>query len=81
MSESFVLQAYADYNDLIEMTETMISGMVKELTGGYKVTYHPDGKDNPGVEIDFTPPFRRFSMVSDLEKCLGEKMPEDFKPT
>lgn len=56
----------------------MISGMVKELTGGYKITYHPDGRENPGVEIDFTPPFRRFSMVADLEKCLGEKMPEDF---
>lgn len=26
-------QAYADYNDLMDMTEDMISKMVKELTG------------------------------------------------
>ena len=36
--------AYADYNDIMKMTEDMISGMVKAVTGDYKVppTYlHP----------------------------------------
>ena len=33
-------------------------GMVKELTGGYKVKYHSNGLDNDPIEIDFTPPFR-----------------------
>ena len=34
------------------------TGMVKELTGGYKIKYHANGLDNDPIEIDFTPPFR-----------------------
>lgn len=30
--------AYADYNDLISITETMLSGMVKSIHGSYKVS-------------------------------------------
>ncbi|KAM7283204.1 lysine--tRNA ligase isoform X1 [Ixodes scapularis] len=67
--------AYADYNDLMDMTEVMLSGMVKSLTGSYKVTYHPDGPDGEAVEIDFTPPFRRVRMLPDLEKALGTPLP------
>merc|ERR1712160_116537 len=37
--------AYADYDDLLQMTEEMISGMVMEFFGSYEVTYHPDGKE------------------------------------
>jgi hypothetical protein len=33
------LQAYADYNDLIKLTEDMVSGMAKEITGSYIVKY------------------------------------------
>lgn len=58
-----VLQAYADYNDLMDLTEDMVSGMVKSIKGSYKIQYHADGPDKPTVEIDFTPPWRRISMV------------------
>lgn len=68
--------AYADYHDLMEITEKMISGMVKHITGSYKVTYHPDGPEGQAYEIDFTPPFRKISMVEELEKALGMKLPE-----
>lgn len=37
-----------------------LTGMVKELTGGYKIKYHANGVDQDPVEIDFTPPFRYF---------------------
>lgn len=37
--------AYADYHDLMRMTEEMISGMVYEFFGTYIVQYHPEGKD------------------------------------
>ena len=30
------------------------------------------------VEIDFTPPFRRISMVSGLEEALNVKLPADL---
>ncbi|KAK9901864.1 hypothetical protein M0R45_001888 [Rubus argutus] len=63
--------AYADYNDLMTMTEEMLSGMVKEITGGYKVQYHSNGLDMDPIEIDFTPPFRRIDMVEELNKIAG----------
>lgn len=50
--------AYADYHDLMAMTEEMLSGMVKDIHGSYKIQYHPNGPDHPPVEIDFTPPFK-----------------------
>lgn len=59
----FIIQAYADYNDLMDLTEDMVSGMVKSIKGTYKIQYHADGPDKPTVEIDFTPPWRRISMV------------------
>ncbi|KAL8195170.1 UNVERIFIED_CONTAM: hypothetical protein K2H54_047432 [Gekko kuhli] len=67
--------AYADYHDLMEITEQLLSGMVKHVTGGYKVTYHPEGPEGQAYEIDFTPPFRRISMVGELERVLGVKLP------
>ncbi|XP_065423768.1 lysine--tRNA ligase isoform X1 [Chrysemys picta bellii] len=67
--------AYADYHDLMEITEKLLSGMVKHITGSYKVTYHPDGPDGHACEIDFTPPFRKISMVCELERILGVKLP------
>ncbi|KAM0928790.1 hypothetical protein ACQ4PT_001988 [Festuca glaucescens] len=70
--------AYADYNDLMELTETMISGMVKELTGGYKISYHANGVDSPPIEIDFTPPFRRIDMIEGLEAMAKLEIPKDL---
>lgn len=39
--------AYADYNDLIHITEDMLSSMVKEITGSFVIKYHPDPDNNP----------------------------------
>lgn len=70
--------AFADYNDLMEITEQMLSGMVKELTGGYKIKYHANGLDNDPIEIDFTPPFRRIDMIGELEKMANLSIPKDL---
>mmetsp|Transcript_11152 Transcript_11152/g.20719 ORF Transcript_11152/g.20719 Transcript_11152/m.20719 type:complete len:605 (+) Transcript_11152:83-1897(+) len=67
--------AYADYHDLIEMTEKMISGMVKEITGSYIVQYQRLGEAEP-LTIDFTPPFKRVPMCSGLQEVLREKFPD-----
>jgi lysyl-tRNA synthetase class 2 len=67
--------AYADYHDLMDMTETLVSGMVKEVTGSYKIVYHAEGPDGPGTEIDFSPPWKRISMCETLEERLGVKLP------
>ncbi|XP_011868678.1 PREDICTED: lysine--tRNA ligase isoform X2 [Vollenhovia emeryi] len=68
--------AYADYNDLMEMTENMVSGMVKAIHGSYKLVYHPDGPEGKAYEIDFTPPFKRISMMKTLEEVLQVKLPQ-----
>ncbi|WFD36463.1 lysine--tRNA ligase [Malassezia cuniculi] len=70
--------AYADMYDLMDITESMVSGLVKAVTGSYKVTYHPDGKDTPDgrvFEMDFAPPWKRFNMIEELEKQLNVKFP------
>jgi len=71
--------AYADYNDVIELTERLLSEMVKRITGGYKITYHPEGPEGEAWEVDFTPPFRRMDMMKDLEKALGVTLPSPDK--
>lgn len=67
--------AYADYNDLIKITEELVSSLVKAIHGSYKITYHPEGPEGPAQSIDFTPPFKRISMISGLEEALGRKFP------
>ncbi|KAI3923072.1 hypothetical protein MKW98_022519 [Papaver atlanticum] len=70
--------AYADYDDLMKITEKMLSGMVKELTGGYKIKYHANGMDKDPIEIGFTPPFRKIEMIGELEKMAGIEIPKDL---
>lgn len=66
--------AYADYNDLMTVTEELFSGMVKSITGGYTITIQREPNTDP-ITIDFTPPFRRISMVSAIEEATGTKIP------
>ncbi|CAI5745900.1 unnamed protein product [Peronospora destructor] len=84
-------QAYADYNTLMETAEEMISGIAKDVTGSYKIQYSMDrevtgeaiqaAEDEPSiVEIDFTPPFKRLSVLETVETCLGEKLPDVNSP-
>lgn len=67
--------AYADVEDLMQLTESMISGLVEHLTGGLKIQYHPDGPTGECLELDFTTPWKRFDMISELEIKTGEKFP------
>jgi len=72
-------EAYADYEDLMNMTEEMLSGMVMEITGGYKIKYQPK-PNTEEVEIDFTPPFKRISMIGGIEEKIGQKLPSFDDP-
>ncbi len=67
--------AYADYNDLLNMTEEMISGMVKAVTGGYVIEYAAEEGKEP-VKIDFSPPWKRISMIEGLEEATKTKFPQ-----
>jgi lysyl-tRNA synthetase class 2 len=47
--------AYADYNDLMDLTEQMFRELTQHVTGGLQVHYQ-------GQEIDFGKPFERLSV-------------------
>lgn len=57
-------EAYADYNDMMELTENMISYIAREVLGTTKITYQ-------GQEIDLTPPWTRMTMVEAVKKYTG----------
>lgn len=58
-----VYQAYADYTDMMKLTETVISNIVKEVTGGYEVPFE-------GEIITYSPPWRRMTM-EDAVNTIG----------
>lgn len=57
-------QAYSTYEDLMDITEDMISSLVYELYKTYKITYNDR-------EIDFTRPWRRITMEDALKEFGG----------
>lgn len=67
--------AYADYHDLMKITEDMLSKVVTAVHNTHIVTYHPDGPEGKEVKIDFTPPYARISMVEEVERRSGVKLP------
>lgn len=67
--------AYADYNDLMQIVESLISNLVYSLFGTYEVTYHPDGPDGPPLTINYQAPFKKVKMIEELEKELSVKFP------
>jgi lysyl-tRNA synthetase class 2 len=75
--------AYADYYDLIEMTETLLSSMVHHFFGTYQIQFYPLGKATPEkcYEIDFTPPYRRIPMIETLESKLNISFPRPLEGT
>jgi lysyl-tRNA synthetase class 2 len=56
--------AYADYLQVMELTEQMVSSACQQVTGGMKVTYQ-------GRELDFTPPWRRLLMRDGILETSG----------
>jgi len=57
-------EAYADYNDVMEMVEQMVSTIAIEVNGSTKVAIGDD-------VIDFAPPWQRVSLREELEKRSG----------
>ncbi len=57
-------QAYVDYNDMMVLTEQMISTICKEVNGGYKIQFGDK-------EIDLTPPWDRKTMIGAIREKTG----------
>jgi lysyl-tRNA synthetase class 2 len=51
--------AYATYEDLMTLTEELVTGLVREIFGTLTITYQ-------GTELDFTPPWRRLPVKEAL---------------
>lgn len=69
--------AYADYNDLMELTEKLVQEIVMMIKGSLKfgLEYTDDDGKLQNVELDFSSPWRRIDMIEELEKHLGMKLP------
>ncbi|HOR86776.1 MAG TPA: lysine--tRNA ligase [Bacillota bacterium] len=57
-------QAYADYNDMMKITEDMVAYCAKKVLGTTKINYQ-------GTELDLTPPWNRITMVDAVKKYAG----------
>ncbi len=60
-------QAYADYGDMMEITEQLIAYLAREVTGSTVITYG-------GREVDLTPPWRRASLIELIEEHAGVRV-------
>lgn len=68
--------AYADMYDLMDLTESLIEGLVKYLTGGNStLVYQPEGNDGKEYTLDFKRPWVRYDMIDTLEEKLGVRFP------
>jgi len=59
-----IYQAYADYNDMMVLTENLITTAAQEVLGGLKLTYQDQ-------EIDLTSPWKRATMHELVQQETG----------
>ena len=57
-------QAYADFHDMMDIAEGILSGAAKEILGSYQVKWQ-------GEDIDLTPGWRRLTMVDAVKEYTG----------
>ena len=59
-----VYQAYADYHDMMALTEAIVTTVAQEVLGTLKISYQ-------GEDIDLTPPWRRVTMHDIVQEKTG----------
>ncbi len=57
-------EAYADYHDMMSLTENMVAHIAREVHGTTTITYQ-------GTEIELAPQWRRVSMVDAVKEVTG----------
>ncbi|MCL4143474.1 UNVERIFIED_CONTAM: hypothetical protein GTU68_015171 [Idotea baltica] len=64
--------AYADYHDLFDMTEELISKLVFSLYGTYVIKSNVGGRE---YDINYKPPFQRLNFITSIENNLNVSLP------
>jgi len=59
-------QAFADYHDMMEITESLVARLADELLGTTKISWDER-------EIDLSPPWRRLTVRDALVEAVGEE--------
>lgn len=68
MLESY--EAFADFNDIMELVEEVFSAVAQETVGSTVIQYQ-------GREIDLTPPYKRRTMLEVVSEAVGEEISFD----
>lgn len=63
-----IYQAYADYNDMMALTEEIFSRLAEAVINSRKVASHLRDDE---IEIDLTPPFRRLTLLDAIKMHTG----------
>ncbi|KAF2716679.1 lysyl-tRNA synthetase [Polychaeton citri CBS 116435] len=73
-------EAFADYNDLMDRTEDMVEGLVKQMNNGSTETVWHD-QDGKEYRVNWAKPWKRVDLITTLEEKCGEKFPpgEEFE--
>jgi lysyl-tRNA synthetase class 2 len=75
-------EAYADYTDMMELTEALLAHLVRSVTGAETLPYDMPRRDESGqvvtddenepvtdrVELEFSPPFERLTVEAAIER-------------
>ncbi len=75
-------QAYADYHDMMRLTEDLVSTVAQKVLGTTKITYPVEVEEGKveEVEINLSPPWKRIRLVDALREYAGldpEKLSDD----
>ena len=65
--------AYADIYDIMDMTEELVSGLVKHIHGSYETVFHTAHGEE--YKVNWEGPWRRIELIPELEMITGETFP------
>ncbi|MGL6151884.1 MAG: amino acid--tRNA ligase-related protein, partial [Aeromonas sobria] len=68
--------AYADYIDLMDLTEDLLRTLAQDILGDTQIRYAKEGEE--GLTIDFGQPFQRLTMVDSILKYADGVTREDL---
>ena len=66
-------EAFSDVYDVMNRTEELVEGMVKEVTGGVKTTFTTVTGET--MHVNWARPWKRIEMIPALEEACGEPFP------